>query len=285
MHQSGIVVNEQLKDEFRTAQEDSDILYIRIEIEDETFIKKGEGKMAGSPEENFLACQVECKPKSPCYILMKSSTKGKWLLIYWVPDAAAVKKKMLIASSFSELKAGLGSTAFMGEYAISELGECTQDEYQKSIGKKDDDNLMTWQEREAKETAYESTISMSETKVSAVVGIAVPLTDNAKKALDEFQAGTVNTIYFSIEPKKELLQCAESGTWNFEELPGKLPPKEPRYILHNFVHDKDSDTQTQSYGGYILVLLAGVSLEVLQNSKFQILHIVKAPFWVQLKNI
>lgn len=244
MHQSGIVVEEQLKEEFIAAQDDSDILYLRVEIENEKFVKKGEGKQAGSPEENFAACQAECKPKHSCYILLKTPN-DKWLLIYWVPNNSPVKQKMLIASSFSELLAGLGNTSFIGEYAISELEECTLEEYKRSLGTKDDESLMTWQEREKKETLYEHSMAMSETKVSAVVGIAVPLTDSGVKALEEFGAGTINSIFFSIEPKKELLDCAESGTFSFDELAGKLPPKEPRYILHNFTHDKDGASKTR----------------------------------------
>lgn len=245
MHQSGITADQALKDNFRDANGDDDILYIRIEIEDEKFIKVGEGKVAGSAEENWKACQTECKPKSPCYILMKTSTKGRWLLIYWVPDNSVVKKKMLIASSFSELKTGLGTTSFIGEYPISETDECTLAAYNRSLSGKDDDSLMTWQEREAKETAYESTMSMSETKINAVVGIAIPCTDKAQAAMDEFQAGTINTILFAIEATKEVLDVSESGTFAFDELSGKLPPKEPRYILHNFTHDKDGASKTK----------------------------------------
>jgi len=245
MHRSGITCDSEVIDEFKKACDNSEVLYLRIEIEDEKFVKTGEGKRGDSPAENFQICKGECKPKSPCYILMKSPTEGKWLLIYWVPDDSVVKKKMLIASSFADLKTGLGNTFFIGEYPISEPDECTLEAYQNSLSEVDDESLMTWQEVEAKESAYDSTMSMSESKVSAVVGIAIPVSDDGQEALSAFQAGTINTIVFEIEPKKEVLNLGESGNFDFDDLPEKLPPKEPRYILHNFAHEKDDSSLTK----------------------------------------
>jgi len=73
MHTSGISCSQELVDQFRAANTDPDIGFMRIEIEDESFVKKGEGKTGSSMEENFKIISKELQPKVPCYLL----TKGK----------------------------------------------------------------------------------------------------------------------------------------------------------------------------------------------------------------
>lgn len=244
MHTSGIACSEELTDAFRSANLDDDIGYMRIEIEGEAFVKKSEGKIADTKEEMFKIVAKELEPKVPCYMATKFQ-KDQWLLIYWVPDKSHVKKKMLIASSYAELKTGLGNSFFVGEYPISNREECTYEGWKESLSTKDDDELMTKEEKEQKEMAFSSSLCMSETKVAAVVGIAIPSTDEAKAAFIKFAAGEINTIIMDIDQEKEVLGISESGNFSFSDLAAKLPPKEPRYLLHNFEHDKDGQKKTK----------------------------------------
>jgi len=243
MHRSGITCDEKLKKEFITAQDNSDLLYIKIGIEGENFKKIGEGKKGNDQESNFAIVQQELKPKSPCYILMKTPKDGKWLLIYFVPDDSVVKQKMLIASSYSDLKTGLGNSKFVGEWPLSSPDECTLDEYKKSLND-DSEQLLTWQEKELRDTEYEAQMSMTETKVSAVVGVKIPLEDSASQAIVSYQQAKCNTVIFSLNIEKETLG-AEVADMKFENLKDKLPEREPRYILHNFKHERDGDARTK----------------------------------------
>lgn len=202
MHRSGIVCNEQLKEAFLTAQDEEDVLFIQIKIKDEIFVKTGQGKRAGDLEANFAAVKAALKPKDPCYMLMKVN-ETKWLLIYYVPDNSVVKQKMLIASSFADLKSGLGDTHFVGEYPISDPGECTLEEWKKASSDEIDDSLLTWQERDAKESRFDSTMSMSETKVNAVVGLPIGMNETSNKAIADFKAGKCNTVIFTLILKKK----------------------------------------------------------------------------------
>lgn len=237
MHRSGIQTNEKLQEEFRTAQDEEDVLYIQIKIQDEVFVKTSQGKKVGDLAANFEAVQKALKPKDPCYMLMKVN-ETKWLLIYYVPDNSVVKQKMLIASSFADLKTGLGDTHFVGEYPISETEECTAAEWKKATSDVIDDSLLTWQERDAKNSAYDSTMSMSETKVNAVVGLPIGVTESSKKAIADFKEGNCNTVVFILDAEKEELN-AETDTSDLEAIVGKLPEREPRYVLHMYDHERD----------------------------------------------
>jgi len=168
-----------------------------------------------------------------------------WLLVYWVPDKSVVKKKMLIASSFSELKSGLGSNYFVGEYPISQTDECNVESWKASQSIKDDESLMTVEEIEQKEMAFASSLCMSETKVAAVVGIDIPCSDETADAFAKFASGDIDTIFLEIDVTKEILNVSESGNFAFSDLAAKLPPKEPRYLLHNFEHDRDGAKKTK----------------------------------------
>jgi len=152
---------------------------------------------------------------------------------------------MLIASSYADLKTGLGSSRFVGEYPISEPDECTLKAYKASLSDSQDDSLLTWQEREEKETAYDSTMAMSETHINAVVGLPIPVSDDAIAAIQAFKAGTANTVIFILDAEKETLNCGETGTMHLDDIVGKLPEREPRYVLHNYTHEHNGASATK----------------------------------------
>jgi len=238
MHRSGIVCDDLIKSAFRKAGEDENVMYIQVKIKDEKFVKTGEGSGAGSEKNDFLSIQKELKPKEPCYILKKTK-KDKWLLMYYVPDNSQVKKKMLIASSYADLKAGLGTSFFVGEWAISTKDECTLEEYKLAMNNNTED-VMTWQEKEEKETAYDTSVLTTSKNVSAVVGIPIPVDDGGQKALAEFKNEEINTIIFILDPEKETLGVQEAATLKLEKMVEKLPEREPRYALHKFSYSKDN---------------------------------------------
>lgn len=250
MHRSGIVCNTQIKNDFKELKADKDMLFMRVEIEDEEFVKKGDGACGSSAEENFSIVQNTLEQKKPGYIIMRGTgienAGSKFLLLYFVPDNSPVKKKMLIASSYADLKTGLGNNFFIGEYPMSLIEECTLAAYEKSVTQDDKKDLMTWQEREEMNSRHEEGGCMADSPVTAVVmGVPIPVDEKAQDAIASFQEGKVNTVVFSLEENKESLQAEETGVMAFDKLKGKLPEKEPRYILHNYEHKHEGKTKTK----------------------------------------
>lgn len=249
MHRSGIICDQKIKDAFNEAVDDKGILYLKIHIQDEKFVKDStgagpDGFADGTVDEKkcFSIVAGACTAKKPAIILMR--LRKKWLPIQWIPDNGPIKPKMLIASSFADLKAGVGASYFLNEYPISSTDECTVAAYNQSISVVGDE-ILTWQELEAKETAHDSSMAMSESKVSAVVSLHTPVSATAEAAIDSFLENKINTILFEMDMKSEELTLNEEGTIEFDAIAAKLPDREPRYILHNFAHDKDGTSLTK----------------------------------------
>jgi len=239
MLKAGVEVEEELKSTFREADEDEKKYFFKIDVENEQFRVMKKGDLGDDDEGNFGIVAKQCKAKEPCYLLFKLNAKqGKWLLIFYVPTTANVKKRMMIASSASALTEGLGSSYFCSEYAISEPDECSLDAWTKSVSD-DTDCLLSWQEMEKKQTRFDHSMAMSNTKVSAVVGIPIPVSDDGRKVIEDFEARKVNCVIFECDTKNETLNvCFSDKAFKLNDIPGKLPEREPRYILYYFEAEK-----------------------------------------------
>eukprot|EP00463_Aulacantha_scolymantha_P005555 TRINITY_DN6926_c0_g1_i1.p1 TRINITY_DN6926_c0_g1~~TRINITY_DN6926_c0_g1_i1.p1 ORF type:complete len:213 (-),score=44.45 TRINITY_DN6926_c0_g1_i1:170-808(-) len=149
---------------------------------------------------------------------------------------------MLIASSYADLKSGLGNEHFLEDYPISSKEECTFDAYTKHMADTNEELVMTWEEKEEKEAAYES--ASTEKHVSAMVGVDVPIDEKGIQALEDFQAEKLNTIIFALDYEKEELGVeALEDNLTIEEIVKKLPSREPRYVLHEFSHEHEKATK------------------------------------------
>jgi len=241
MHNSGISVDDDFKNSFREMDEEQKKQYIQLDVDrkKEVFKVIKTGDLGDDDKGNFAIIQKLCKPKSPCYFLLKvDAIKSKWLVILYVPINSNVNSKMMIASSSSSLKEGLGSSYFTNDYNISEPDECSLDAYLKTL-QDDTDKLLSWQEMEKKQTSYDHSMAMSETKVSAIVGIPIPVSDEAKKVIQQFADREINCVVFECNVKDEMLNVSFSEKdFNLNDISGKLPEREPRYVLYYFESEK-----------------------------------------------
>jgi len=238
---SGVQVSEELRKQFINAGNNTDLLYVKIAIKDETFIFVSEGKRTGNLKSDFAALQKELVLKEPCYVVMRvEGEPDKWLLVFFVPDNSQVRLKMLYASSNSSLKQGLGGAKFVADFALSDPKDCTIENYTHSTAEVHEDQVMTWQEKEAKEAAFEQHIAMSEVKVSAVVGVPIPVADEALEAIKGLKAGKHDTVIFVLNPETEVLGCSQPANLTIDQITANhFPEREPRYALHRFKHDVD----------------------------------------------
>jgi len=101
---------------------------------------------------------------------------------------------------------------------------------------------MTSEERLAEQAHNDSALSMAGTKVSAVMGVPVKVKSEATSALGELKAGKINTVILRLNPETEVLEEAKTGDHTFEEIGKLMTRTDPRYIVHNFRHEKDEKT-------------------------------------------
>jgi len=109
-----LTVNQQLASQFVECCEQKDIAYIKVEIEQDSFVKTGEGRTGDGDglDEIFQAAQVlistiifnssprnvpfsygdqgACEDKTPAYILIQPES-DKWMMIFYCPDNSKVQ--------------------------------------------------------------------------------------------------------------------------------------------------------------------------------------------------
>jgi len=267
MHQSGINVNEDIKKAFKAAQDDKSILFIKIQIESEEFKKAGSGKATASRKGDFDAVKAALDEKKPCYVLMRAPQEGKWLLIMYVPPLAFVRDKMVIASSLAALKQGLSTSVFLNnDFSISSPSECTSEEFEHGAKEVVEKDVMTIQEQLKHDAQNESALSMGEAKVSAMVDMPIKLTDEATQSMDKLLKGTVDTVLYRMNPDSEALEVDTAGNLKIEAITAKFPKNEPRFVIHNFAHDRDGHKAKSFVFFYFCPDIAKPKLKMMYSS-------------------
>lgn len=238
MHTSGIAVTQELARAFHAEIEDANTLFVKfsIDLKNDVFLMQDVGKATGDRAGDFAAAAALLEPKLPCYILIRGENAERWVTIFYVPDNSPVRNKMVFASSSSGLKTGLG-VKFETEFAIGTAEECTYENYKKVFASTNEDNIMTWQEREAKETLYETHTGFDEVKVSAIMGIPIPAAENVEPNLKALIGKEKNCCELILNPDTEILGSELYDITLAELVASKLPEKEPRYFMLNYKMD------------------------------------------------
>lgn len=240
MHQSGITVSESLKAAIRSAEEDPDVYSIKIEIKDDSFVEAGRLNAKGGDEENFQQVQDSLENKVPCYVLTKA-IKGKWMVVFYVPDNSPVRMKMIYASSTGALKSDVGLSKFVDDFSVSSADECTYAEYVKSTSVQRE-VVMSPDEKMNKETSYEAAHMVSDHKSRAIVGIPIEIEDGVIAALKDLTAGNLTCVELKLT-EKEVLVSISPDNRTLADL--DFPKSEPRYFVLNHKHTRDGEEKAR----------------------------------------
>ncbi|KAJ7197137.1 hypothetical protein GGX14DRAFT_668154 [Mycena pura] len=129
---SGIGVSSELSAEFSRAVEDRQTRFIKVSIQNESLIHDLSIPMRGTLEEDLLQLGSDeiIQDNTPTYLLAKlDDPPAEWLVIYYVPDTAKVREKMLYASSRASLLKSLGSSLFSDSIFATSRGDLTPEAY------------------------------------------------------------------------------------------------------------------------------------------------------------
>jgi twinfilin-like protein len=234
--QSGISPSTSLQSEFQAAAQNSSILFVKFEIQTDTFVKTGEGNAAGSRPADLKAIQGVLIDKQPCYVVFRLD-QLKWCCLCFIPNDCPVRLKMFYASSKAALKSGLGGDKFGEDYNISDKKECTSDDFSAAAKGVGQDIVMSADERMYHETRHEHSAGTSEGKVSAIVGIPIRVADATLEALKGIASGKVSSLELVIDASTETLGNAPITNTALSAL--QLPEREPRFfvVMYKYVHD------------------------------------------------
>jgi len=249
MHSSGVEVRDGLKKEFFAAQNNESVSFLKIEIQNDTFAKVAEGKVTGSREGDLAAIQKLLEPKKPCFVVARAEEKEKWVVVFYLPDACAVRDRMVYASSNAALKLGLGAPKFVQDFILRDAKECTVQGYADSRKKEAETDVLTMEERfriEAESDSIRTVSSAVSSKMSGMGGVPIKPSSEAQAAIQAVASGSAATAVLSLDPSTEQLK-GEGGNQDVDTFGKALPDKEPRYVLHNFKHDNPEGKRANAF--------------------------------------
>jgi len=251
MHSSGVEVRDQLKKDFLAAQNNEEVSYLKIEIQNDTFVKTAEGKTSGSRDSDLAAIQKLLEPKKPCFVVARAEEKEKWTVFFYLPDNCIVRDRMVYASSNAALKLGLGAPKFVQDFILRDAKECTTQGYADSRKRGAETDVLTMEERMKIEAETDSirTVSASvSSKMSGMGGVPIKPNGEAQAAIQAVASGSQTTAVLLLDLATEQLQkAAGSGNVEIDAFVKSLPDKEPRYVLHNFKHDNPDGKRVNAF--------------------------------------
>ncbi|KAF7311522.1 Protein tyrosine kinase [Mycena kentingensis (nom. inval.)] len=132
MATSGIDVTDELRDIFGTAVESQQTRFIKVSIVKEALVYDKSVPRNGSLQEDLSLLQDSeeiLQESTPAYLLTKLDDNSDWLVIFYVPDTAKVREKMLYASSRATLLKSLGSAYFTDSIFATSKTDITPEAY------------------------------------------------------------------------------------------------------------------------------------------------------------
>uniref|UniRef100_A0A8C4A959 ADF-H domain-containing protein n=1 Tax=Denticeps clupeoides TaxID=299321 RepID=A0A8C4A959_9TELE len=190
----------------------------------------------------------------PCYILYRLDSQNahgyEWIFISWSPDQSPVRMKMVYAATRATLKKEFGGAHLKDEiFGTVEEDLCFQG-YLRHMSSCSSPAPLTAAEQELhqiKLTEDErrrvaTPTGRPKTEISvgnrALQGLAFPLQDEAKRALQQLKQKRVNYVQLKVNVEKETIELVHTNPTETRELPCRIPTDSPRYhfFLYKYSH-------------------------------------------------
>ena len=262
MHTSGITVDDEVLGEFSAARQDPSTLFLQYRIQADRFHRTSTGQRTSTRDGDFAAMQRALSPSEPCFLVARPTPAvggaaggDKWLLVFYMPDGASVRDRMVYSSSSTALRDGLGSSAFTpSTWNIRASADCTAAQYQQDTNSAtSDEQLMTADELAAKDAETSSHLAMSSTRVAAIVGLPIQLEGDAQQKLQQLAQQKGYSAILKLDGDTEKLSVEDSGSWPIDDIPARLPASEPRYILSHLAAAPPAGAAADAGDVYVFV--------------------------------
>ncbi|CAK5279342.1 unnamed protein product [Mycena citricolor] len=133
MATSGIGVSPDLSAQFSHAVDSKETRFLKVSIQNESLVHDLSIPIQGTLAEDLTKLQTSeiLHDDTPAYVLTKLDDPAtEWLAIYFVPDTAKVRDKMLYASTRASLLKSLGSTLFTDSIFATSKADLTPEAYE-----------------------------------------------------------------------------------------------------------------------------------------------------------
>ncbi|XP_055365200.1 twinfilin-2-like isoform X1 [Betta splendens] len=260
-HQTGIIATSELK-EFLAQARGGVIRIMKIIIRNEELVLDSCREPAQSWDKDYdhflLPLLV---PQEPCYVLYRLDSQNaqgyEWLFIAWSPDQSPVRQKMMYAATRATLKKEFGGGHIRDEmFGTVEEDVCFQG-YLRHMSShsspapltaaeqelqriKVTEEKVVWDERRRIGTpTARAKVTMEfglDKRAQALQGLAFPLQEEAKRALQQLKQKRINYIQLRLDVEKETIELVHTKPTETRELPYRIPTDSPRYHFFVFKH-------------------------------------------------
>ncbi|OZJ04115.1 hypothetical protein BZG36_02866 [Bifiguratus adelaidae] len=269
-HQSGISVSDELAKTFAEAVSGDQVRFIRVSIVNEVLEADGVENVKGNWEEDFDRVQAFLPDKTPTYIFYRldpgaevqasaplpgespseTSSAASWILLCYVPDGAKIRDKMIYASTRATLKREWGESGLREVVYGTTKEEFSLEGYRLHLKHQKAEAPLTQRERDLAEVKAAETQSASYTpqgtqaKKTYAAGVAFPLSDDAKSALEGLSktesSGRNNYVSLAIDVKKEEIYLDKATNVSPSDLSKSVPADSPRFTFYTSGAHQDS---------------------------------------------
>ncbi|KAF5373181.1 hypothetical protein D9758_001635 [Tetrapyrgos nigripes] len=242
---SGITVSPELTSTFSEAVESQQTRFLKISILNESLVHDLSVPLQGTLESDFANLREILEDNVPAYVLAKTDSPNQWTAIYYVPDTAKVREKMLYASTRSSLLKSLGSTLFNDSIFATSKDDLTPEAYKAHLAHLAAPKPLSAREKELEDIKAAERESGTSTPYEGARKMASPLVtghglnwseevEQAVKALGEDEEEKILVIM--IDVKTETLKLSNTITGGASSLKTALPSSEPCYAFFAWNH-------------------------------------------------
>jgi len=232
--QSGITVSNELTSAFSDAVNSSDVRFLKIIIQNEYLVPDQSIPKSGSLEDDLDTLGDILEDDVPAYVLVRlDDPSSAWLALFYVPDTARVRDKMLYAATRSNLTKSLGAAHFSDSLFATSKNDVTAEAYRKHKVHMAAPKPMSEREKEMETvkaaeregTSYEENrVRRNHIGARAAFGWDVEA-EHALKELAEGQGSGL--IVLAVDPGTETIQLSEKVDCEADGLGSALPLDDP----------------------------------------------------------
>ncbi|TFK42703.1 hypothetical protein BDQ12DRAFT_757925 [Crucibulum laeve] len=242
---SGIPLTQDLATKFAQATQDASLRFIKVSIQDESLVHDLSVPASASFDQDFAKLNDVLDDNTPAYVLGKQDD-GQWIAIFYVPDSARVRDKMLYASTRASLLKSLGSTTFIDSVFATSKADLTPEAYAshqrhlaapKPLSTREQE-LADLRAAESATASYDGSRSRT-SHVGSAVGLAWSV--DAKDAVTDLGKGTDSSIVvLQIDTQTETLMLQSKSDIAIDSLGSSIPVSEPSFTLLAWPHSHAS---------------------------------------------
>ncbi|XP_029682586.1 twinfilin-2 isoform X1 [Takifugu rubripes] len=190
--------------------------------------------------------------QEPCYVLYRLDSHNaqgyEWIFISWSPDQSPVKQKMLYAATRATVKKEFGGGHVKYDIFGTAKEEICLLGYQHHVSSCSGPAPLTLAEQELQRIKItEGQVKQVKTEISVdskhqtLQGLAFPLRESAKRALQQLAQKRINYIQLRLDVEKETIELVHSNPTETCDLPRSVPKDTPRYHLFLYKHSHEGD--------------------------------------------